>query len=87
MLQPDSDIPCDCFFINKGASDQFMNSYLTPKISSFFVENLRNSQLLRSTWMYKCRNDRMSLSGRAIFASNLDILDRKLLRSELIRGS
>ncbi|GBE07507.1 hypothetical protein BMS3Bbin11_01444 [bacterium BMS3Bbin11] len=47
-----------------------MNSYLTPKISSFFVANLRNSQLLR-----------------AICASNLNILDRNLLRPELIRGS
>ena len=47
-----------------------MNLYLTPKISSFFVGNLRNSQLLR-----------------AIFASNLNILDRNLLRSELIGGS
>ncbi|GBE07747.1 hypothetical protein BMS3Abin11_00864 [bacterium BMS3Abin11] len=47
-----------------------MNSYLTPKISSLFVANLRNSQLLR-----------------AICASNLNILDRKLLRPELIRGS
>jgi len=47
-----------------------MNSYLTPKISSFFVVNLRNSQLLR-----------------AIYASNLNILGRNLLRPELIRGS
>jgi len=64
-----------------------MNSTLTPKISSFFVGNLRNSQLLRSTWMYKCRDDRVSLSGLAISASNLNILDRNLLRPELIRGS
>jgi len=63
-----------------------MNLYLTPKISSFLVGNLRNSQPLRSTWMYKCRDDRTSLSGRAISASNLNILDRNLLRSELIRG-
>jgi hypothetical protein len=47
-----------------------MNSHLTPKISIFFVEKLRNSWLLR-----------------ALFASNLYILDRNLLRSELIRGS
>jgi len=53
-----------------------------PKTSSFFVENLRNSQLLLCTWRYKCRDDRMSLSGRAIFASNLNILDRNLLRPD-----
>ena len=47
-----------------------MNLYLRSKISSFFVENLRNSWLLR-----------------AISASNLNILDRNLLRPELIRGS
>ncbi len=47
-----------------------MNSYLTPKTSSFFIENLRNSQLLRT-----------------ISALNLNILDRNLLRPELIRDS
>jgi len=47
-----------------------MNAYLTPKISSFFVANLRNSQLLR-----------------AVYASNLNILDRNLLRPELIKDS
>jgi hypothetical protein len=47
-----------------------MNSHLTSKTSSFFVGNLRNSQLLR-----------------AISASNLNVLDRNLLRPELIRDS
>jgi len=54
----------------KGTPDQFMDSNLTPKISIFFVYNLRNSSLLR-----------------AIIASNMNILDRNLLRPELIRCS
>ena len=33
-------------FTLKGASDLFMNSYLTSKMPSFCVANLANSQLL-----------------------------------------
>ncbi len=47
-----------------------MDSNLTPKISIFFVYNLRNTSLLR-----------------AIIASNMNILNRNLLRPELIRCS
>jgi len=32
----------------QGTSDQIMNSYLAPKMSSFIVAKLRNSQLLRA---------------------------------------
>ena len=32
----------------KGTSDQVMNEHLEPKISNFFVANLRNSWLLRA---------------------------------------
>ncbi len=46
-----------------------MSSYLSPKISSFFVANFRNSQLLR-----------------VICTSNLNILDRRPLRSDTLGG-
>jgi len=32
----------------QGASNLFVNSHLTPKMSSFYVANLRNSLLLRA---------------------------------------
>ncbi len=34
--------------MNQRTSDQFVNSYLAPETSSFFVGNLRNSPLLRA---------------------------------------
>jgi len=47
-----------------------MTEYLEPKTSSFFVKDLRNSQLLR-----------------AIFVSNLNILNLNLFHPDLFRGS
>jgi len=37
-----------CTPVGQGAYDLFMNLHLGSKKSSFFVANLRNSQLLRS---------------------------------------
>jgi len=49
----------------KGVYEQVMAEYLESKTPSFFVKDLRNSQLLR-----------------AIFASNLDILNFNLFHPD-----
>lgn len=72
---------------SKGASEQVITEYLESKKSSYFVKDLRNSQLLRRTWMCKYRGDRVSLNGHAIFASNLNVLNLNLFHSGLFRGS
>ena len=74
----------------QGASDQFVNSYLASKIPSFVVAYMdvavrrpdEGREQERKLW----KPSQYSLL-LAISASNLDILDRNLLRRELIRGS
>jgi len=69
-----------------------VTEYLEPKISSFFVKGLRNSQLLRATFASK------SLSGtdfgfspagvrRMDASNNLNILNLNLFHPDLFRGS
>ena len=58
-----------------------MNSYLASKMPSFFVVNLRNSQLIAYRDVGKGR-EQDAEALRAIHASNLNILNHNILRSE-----